>query len=258
MAAAEGSIESGSISGGGREGSNGDGGDDEAEQDEYVLILIAHVVRELCEELERVLGSGSSSSNSIIIYERKLISDGIMNIILKLSKFELALIKLDMSFCIYSLSKGHEVMKLIKSDAVDIIFWLTLHDTLAMQDTIFANVSRALRCISGRKDEAKALLRQERFLVVFRALIKSKNEDVLWQTAGCMYNLMCVEHCLKLLLDRGLVEFIFEISASGMRVVMICHHHHWHYHHCHHYIILTIYRLRVCEAHLFVMSAYDP
>lgn len=275
MAAADGSIESGSISGGGKGGSNGggsngDGGDDEAEQDEYVLILIAHVVRELCEELERVLGSGSSSSNSIIIYERKLISDGIMNIILKLSKFELALIKLDMSFCIYSLSKGHEVMKLIKSDAVDIIFWLTLHDTLGMQDTIFANVSRALRCISGRKDEAKALLRQERFLVVFRALIKSKNEDVLWQTAGCMYNLMCVEHCLKLLLDRGLVEFIFEIAASGMRVIIII-------------IIgiiitviiiiiltiildiiltimiiITIYRLRVCEAHLFVMSAHDP
>jgi len=185
------------------------GVDGESEEDEYVLILIGHVVRELCEELERVPGSGS------LLYERKLISDGIMNIILKLSKFELALIKLDMSFCIYALSKGHEVMKLIKADAVDIIFWLTLHDTLGMQDTIFANVSRALRCISGTVDEAKALLRQERFLVVFRVLIKSKNEDVLWQTAGCMYNLMCVEHCLKLLLDRGLVEFIFEIAASG-------------------------------------------
>eukprot|EP01032_Pedospumella_encystans_P013724 gene13724-15786_t len=77
------------------------------------------------------------------------------------------------------------------------------------------NVSRAMRGFCFSPDECKVLVKQERFLPVFKSLIKSKNEDVLWQTAGVMYNLMGVEYCLKILLERSLVSLIFEIASSG-------------------------------------------
>jgi hypothetical protein len=88
-----------------------------------------------------------------------------------------------------------------------------------LHDLICKNVSRALRGFCFSLDECKVLVKQERFLPVFKSLIKSKNEDVLWQTAGVMYNLMSIEYCLKILLERNLVSLIFEIAASGYACV---------------------------------------
>lgn len=175
------------------------------EDEEASLITIGHIVKELTDEL----------AVTDATYERKMLADGIMNIILKLAKFEIPLLKLDVSFAIYSLSRGVELMKVLKADTVDILFWLTLHDTLNLHDLICKNVSRALRGFCFSQDECKVLVKQERFLPVFKSLIKSKNEDVLWQTAGVMYNLMGVEYCLKILLERSLVSLIFEIASSG-------------------------------------------
>ena len=175
------------------------------EEEEATLVMIGHIVKELTDEMQV----------TDVTYERKMLADGIMNIILKLSKFEFALLKLDMSFCIYNLSRGVELMKLLKAETVDIFFWLTLHDTLGTHDLICKNVSRSLRCFCFSVDECKVLVKQERFLPVFKCLIKSKNEDVLWQTAGVMYNLMGIEYCLRVLLERNLVGLIFEIAASG-------------------------------------------
>lgn len=187
----------------GTEDSAGSG--DRLEDEEASLVMIGHICKELTDEL------GVSDVN----YERKMLTDGVMSIILKLAKFEMPLLKLDVSFCIYNLSRGMELMRILKADTVDILFWLTLHDTLGMHDLICKNVSRALRGFCFSLDECKVLVKQERFMPVFKSLIKSKNEDVLWQTAGVMYNLMGIEYCLKILLDRNLVNLIFEIAASG-------------------------------------------
>jgi hypothetical protein len=110
-------------------------------------------------------------------------------------------------------------MRVLKWDSVDILFWLTLHDTLSLHDTILRNVARTLRSFSSDKEESKVLVRQERFFAVFRELIKSKNEDVLWQAAGVLYNLMQYDFNIKVLLDKGLIGFIFDIAASGFENV---------------------------------------
>jgi hypothetical protein len=178
---------------------------DSLEEEEATLTMIGHIVKELTDELQV----------TDVTYERKMLADGIMSIILKLAKYEYPMLKLDMSFAIYNLSRGVELMKLLKAETVDILFWLTLHDTLGTHDLICRNVSRALRCFCFTVDECKVLVKQERFMAVFKCLIKSKNEDVLWQTAGVMYNLMGIEYCLKVLLERNLVNLIFEIAASG-------------------------------------------
>ena len=175
------------------------------EDEEASLITIGHIAKELTDEL----------AVTDVTYERKMLADGIMSIILKLAKFEIPLLKLDVSFAIYNLSRGVDLMKVLKADTVDILFWLTLHDTLNLHDLICKNVSRAMRGFCFSPDECKVLVKQERFLPVFKSLIKSKNEDVLWQTAGVMYNLMGVEYCLKILLERSLVSLIFEIASSG-------------------------------------------
>lgn len=187
--------------GGADVGDNGstDGSSDE----EYLLILIGRVLKELCEDV------------SDILILRKLLSDGAMSIILKLSKIEIIDCKITMSFCLYFLTRGRETMKLLKRDAVDILFWLTMYDALGSSDLILRNVSRAMRSFSVAKDDAVMLLKQERFFSVLKTLTKSKNEDVLWQTAGMIFNIMQVESCLKKFLERGLVATIFELAASG-------------------------------------------
>lgn len=177
--------------------------DQEDVSEEYLLTVVSHIMKSLCEDV------------SDINYLRKMLADGIMNIILKLAKIELNELKIDMSFCLYYLTRGAENMKVLKRDSVDILFWLTLHDTMNIHDLILRNVSRTMRAFAIGAEESVVLVKQDRFFSVLKELIKSKNEDVLWQTAGMIYNIMQVDVCLKKLLERGLIQYIFDLAASG-------------------------------------------
>jgi hypothetical protein len=66
-------------------------------------------------------------------------------------------------------------------------------------------------------------VKEERFMTILKALTKSTNEDVLWQTAGIVYNIMSVEECKVIMVDRGVVPLIFEIAASNfLEVRHVC------------------------------------
>eukprot|EP00597_Dinobryon_sp_UTEXLB2267_P015326 CAMPEP_0170120348 /NCGR_PEP_ID=MMETSP0020_2-20130122/15090_1 /TAXON_ID=98059 /ORGANISM="Dinobryon sp., Strain UTEXLB2267" /LENGTH=1500 /DNA_ID=CAMNT_0010350197 /DNA_START=432 /DNA_END=4934 /DNA_ORIENTATION=+ len=175
--------------------------------EETTLLLIGHIVKALCDE------AGESGGQ----LHKRAMTDGIMNILLKLSKIELPVLKLDMSFAMYSMVKSDsgDIIKVLKADSVDILFWLTIYDTLNIHDTILKNVSRSLRCFSSSPESCKLLVKQERFFSVIKALIKSKNEDVLWQTAAVLYNLMMIDTCTKILLEKGLISYIFDLAASN-------------------------------------------
>lgn len=174
-----------------------------AEDEEKLFLLVSHTLKELCEDV------------SDVTLLRKMMNDGVMNIILKLAKIERVELKIDMSFCIYFLTRGAESMKVLKRDSVDILFWLTLQDMMGSHDLILRNVSRAMRSFSTGVEECGVLIKQDRFFNVLKELSRSKNEDVLWQTAGMLYNIMHVEASRKKLLGRGLIATIFELAASG-------------------------------------------
>jgi len=180
---------------------------DASDDEDSVLLLIGQIVEALCSQLEDPK------------IHRKAMADGIMNVILKLAKLELPSLKANMSFCMYNMIKGGDLMKVLKWESVDILFWLTLYDTLGLQDLILRNVARTLRGFSAGAEESKVLIRQERFFSVFKELIKSKNEDVLWQSAGVLYNLLQYSFNIKVLLDKGLIGYIFEIAQSGFESV---------------------------------------
>ena len=88
-----------------------------------------------------------------------------------------------------------------------------------LHDVILKNVSRALRCFTQTPESCRILVKQERFFSVIKALIKSKNEDVLWQTAAVLYNLMQIDVCTKILLEKGLISYIFDLAASNYNSV---------------------------------------
>ena len=163
--------------------------------------LIARVVMEICTEALPYIG--------------KLLSDGIMPILLKLSKLEVPTIKYDISRAIYSLTtvSGHETMKILKWDCVDILFWLTLHDCLDLYDPIKKNCVRALRNFTLKKEEALLLITEDRFVTILKALIKSTDMDVLCNTGGTLYNLLSMEECKNILLKRGVIQLIFEVCV---------------------------------------------
>ena len=209
------------------------GDTDTLSEEESVILLIGHVVKSLCDE-----------ASELGLLHKRVMADGVMNILLKLSKIELPILKLDMSFAIYrlvtsyysfdilinlytivffppSLAKSElgDVVKVLKTDSVDILFWLTIYDTMNLHDVILKNVSRALRCFTGTPESCRILVKQERFFSVIKALIKSQNEDVLWQTAAVLYNLMQIDVCTKILLEKGLISYIFDLAASNYNSV---------------------------------------
>lgn len=60
-------------------------------------------------------------------------------------------------------------------------------------------------------------------MTILKALAKSTNEDVLWQTAGIIYNIMSVEECKIVMVERGIVPLIFEIAGSNfLEVRHVC------------------------------------
>lgn len=192
---------------GGEEAEEGEGGGGGGvSEEETILLIIGHIVKALCDQ-----------ASEFGALHKKILADGVMNIVLKLSKIEVPILKLDMAVAMYSIAKADagDVIKVLKSDSVDILFWQTIFDTLNLHDTILRNVARSLRCFSSLVDSCKLLVRQERFFSVIKALVKSKNEDVLWQTAAVLYNLLQVEVCAKALLEKGLISYIFDLAASN-------------------------------------------
>lgn len=134
------------------------------QDDENVLISVGRIVKEMCTE------AGDDGVH------KQLVADGIMPLILKLSKIEIPILKLDMSCSIYSMTTGGDTLKVLKWDSVDILFWLTLHDCAGLFDTIRRNVGRALRNFSSSPVEARVLVSEDRLMAVLRALAKSQNE----------------------------------------------------------------------------------
>eukprot|EP00607_Mallomonas_marina_P007273 CAMPEP_0182418430 /NCGR_PEP_ID=MMETSP1167-20130531/2868_1 /TAXON_ID=2988 /ORGANISM="Mallomonas Sp, Strain CCMP3275" /LENGTH=782 /DNA_ID=CAMNT_0024592639 /DNA_START=430 /DNA_END=2778 /DNA_ORIENTATION=- len=171
-----------------------------SQDEEDLLSVLGRITKELCSE--------------IVVY-KKLISDGIMKLLLKLSKIELGPLKLDISCAIYSLSGAADAIKLLQQDCVDVVFWLTIHDVLGLNDPIRRNATRAIRNLTVIKEEADVLCREERFFTVLRAFSKSTNEDVLWQTAAVLYNLLNTPTSVDVMLRRGAVPLVMDLATSG-------------------------------------------
>lgn len=178
-----------------------------SQNDEDVLISVGRITKEMCSE----------ASDDVL--HKKLLADGVMNLLLKLAKVEIPELKFDVSCSIFHLTTGGDTMKLLKWDSVDILFWLTLHDCLNLTDPIRMRVARAMRNFSTNAQEARVLVKEDRFMAILRAFAKSKNEDVLWQAAGIVYNLISVEECRKIALSRGITSLIFELASSGIQSV---------------------------------------
>ena len=172
-----------------------------------ILITIARIVKELCTE---------APDDEI---HKKLVADGVMDVLFKLSKKEIPEVKFDCSCSMLSLTFAGDTMKVLKWDSVDILFWLTLYDSLGLYDPIRKNVGRTMRNFSLNPEEARILVKEERFMAVVKALGASTSEDVLWQVAGIIYNLMSDPDCRSIMLSRGVVNQIFEIAASGYESV---------------------------------------
>jgi hypothetical protein len=174
-----------------------------SQSEDAILIAIGRVVKELCSE-----------ANDETIH-RKLLQDNIMPLLLKLSKLEIPELKYDISCAIFAMTTVPDTMRVLKWDSVDILFWLTLHDCLGLQDLILRNVGRALRNFTVVSAEAKYIVREDRFMGVLKVLSRSTSEDVLWQCAGVCYNILHSPECRKAFLARGAMTLIFELAATN-------------------------------------------
>jgi hypothetical protein len=181
-----------------------------AEGNEATLLRIGRITKEIC------------ASATTAEVQKKLLSDGIMSIILKLSKIEIPSLKFDLSFAIYSLSQGYESLKVLQWEGVDVLFWLTLHDCLGLYDPIRKNVSRALRNFSSVGDRgagAILLAKEERTMTILRCLARSTNEDVQWQAAGGVYNILSITEAQPDMLSRGVIQLLLDLAGGGYEAV---------------------------------------
>jgi hypothetical protein len=174
-----------------------------SQSEDAILVSLGRVVKELCSE-----------ANDETIH-RKLLQDNIMPLLLKLSKLEVPELKYDISCAIFAMTTVPDTMRVLKWDSVDILFWLTLHDCLGLQDLILRNVGRALRNFTAVAAEARYIVKEDRFMAVLKVLSRSTNEDVLWQCAGVCYNILHNPECRKAFLARGAMTLIFELAASN-------------------------------------------
>ena len=143
--------------------------------DEKVLMMIARIIKEIC----------SNAADPVV--HKKLMAGNIMRTLLKLSKIEVPQLKFDISCCIYDLTKGEseETLKVLKWDAMDILFWLTLHDCLNLNDPIRENVGLALRNMTASsRAEAITVANEDRVVPVMKALSQSNSEEALKHVAG--------------------------------------------------------------------------
>ena len=177
-----------------------------SQNDEKVLELVGRLVKEIC----------STAEDPDV--HKLLMNDHIMRILLKLAKIEVPQLKLDIACCIYDMTKAEsgETLSVLKWDGMDVLFWLTLHDCMNLNNAIKENVALALRNMTATSETgAVSVASEERVMPVMRALSKSHSEDVLKHVAGAIFNLMSVSAAKALLLKQGLIALIFDLAKSG-------------------------------------------
>jgi hypothetical protein len=176
--------------------------------DDSVVLSIGRIIKEVCIEAPLHLAT--------------LLKQDIMSIIFKLSKIEIAPLKLNIAQALFSLTKPYDEVstaKLLKWDAIDTIFWLTVHDALKLYDPIKRVCARALMNFSVTKAEALVLVQEDRFITIMQELAKSVNEDCLVITATIVYNLISMDECRPTLVKRGGIPLIFQLAASNYESV---------------------------------------
>lgn len=178
-----------------------------SQEDKDILCTIGRVVKEIC------------SVTTDVILQKKIIYDGVMDVLLKLSKKEIPSLKIDVASALFSLTWGTEMMLVLKYDTIDVLFWLTLYDCQSLMDRVRQNVSRIIRNFSCSKPEMLKFVNEERFITIIMVLIKTHNEDILWQTSGILFNMLSIVECQEILIKKGIVPIIFEIAASGYNSV---------------------------------------
>lgn len=75
-----------------------------------------------------------------------------------------------------------------------------------------------MRNFSLNGEEARILVKEERFMAVVKSLGASTSEDVLWQVAGIIYNLMSDPDCRSIMLSRGVVNQILRLLHLDMNL----------------------------------------
>jgi len=167
---------------------------------------VARLIKELCQ---------ASSEERLL---KKLLADGVMQTILKLAKPEKPALKFDISCAMYSLSQSPDPRKVLQWNGVDTLYWLTVHDCLNMNVPVHRNVSRALRNFSAAGAQGQGaidLAKEERTMTVMRALCASNNEDVQWQVAGTVYNILGFADAQELILVLGVVGLLLDLAGAG-------------------------------------------
>lgn len=177
-----------------------------SQNDEKVLELVGRLVKEIC----------STAEDQAV--HKLLMTDHVMRILLKLAKIEAPQLKLDVSCCIYDMTKAEsaETLSVLKWDGMDVLFWLTLHDCMNLNNAIKENVSLALRNMTATSESGAVLVAsEERVLPVMRALSNCHSEDVLKHVAGAIFNMMSVSAAKAVLLTQGVIALIFDLAKSG-------------------------------------------
>ena len=171
-------------------------------EEESTMGLISSIVLEICGEKERVY---------------QLVMEGIAKSFIRLAKVEVPSIKLSIARAILRISQVAEAVAklLLQGDGVDVLFWLTIHDCLGDFPPILANVSRTLKNFALDASDASNLVKEERLMSVLKVLAKGDNEDILWQTAAAVLNILGVESNRAIMVKRGVIPLIFTLAKGG-------------------------------------------
>ena len=177
------------------------------QSDNDIILMIGRIIKELCTEAPTHL--------------KKLLQDGIMSVLLKMAKIEVAPLKVDLAMGMFALTIPHsaDTMRLLKYDGVDVLFWLTLHDCLKLYDFIKLNAAKALLNFSSTKEEALVLCKEDRFITIMKELARSADQAVLWTSASIIFNLMGIDECKAIMIDRGVIALLFDIAACNIPAV---------------------------------------
>ena len=165
----------------------------------------------------RLLGSIVVGISGVESLNQRMVQEGLSKAIARLAKIEIPAVKQDIARALFRLclSPDGASRVLAMGDAVDALFWLTLHDCLGEFGPILSNVSRTLKNLSLTSEDCVLLANQDRLMSVLLVLSRSEKEDILWHTAAAIFNMLKVESIRHILIKGGIVSVIFRLAGAG-------------------------------------------
>lgn len=140
-----------------------------------------------------------------------------VNILLRLSKLENAVIKVDVATALLNLSTCKFCSTLIEDGAIEAIYWLTLQDLLGLTKSVYERCVMTVRNLTTNEKAIGRVVLESKIMPVLGKMSEFDDMSIKYSACVSLYNISCYPDSQELFArsNPGIISYLVNLAEQG-------------------------------------------